>query len=351
MSRHRLLSSLAPRWLSPRCSHTMVLSPTADFATTPQASFRSTMRFTSQPRPPLLPRVHHTQDGSDPTGLPLLPTVHHSPMMPPSPPLIPFAYTFDPPALDAPVPVNYGDDDVAPGQLYATTAPDGAIGRAAAYQYQPLHTQLHTACPSPNLHVHPRIPPSLPDLQPATPRQHSAPAAPSLHVSPPMSPPPLDQPTRKPYWHSTWNEQQLPPPQPPGAAPVDVETDMRRAVLTDPFHLFCPAGLATLPGPLTGGAFLPLRFVEAARTRSEELTSGPCWSLYLYGPQEKVVAFCLHEQCVKARQEVNPVKGSASTHTQFHPTSTSLPFLVLTTACSVLYVRVGCTGSCVRLTR
>lgn len=96
---------------------------------------------------------------------------------------------------------------------------------------------------------------------------------------------------------------------------------MRRSVLTDPFHLFCPAGLSTLPLPLSGGAFLPLRFVDTARTRSEELQSGPCWSLYLYGPQDRVVAFCLHEECVTARQEVNPFKGSVQLTTQ--PTALS----------------------------
>ena len=95
---------------------------------------------------------------------------------------------------------------------------------------------------------------------------------------------------------------------------------MRRAVLEDPFNLFCPAGLATLPDPLTGGAFLPLTFVETARARGvkEVLRSGPCWSFYLYGPHKRLVAFCLHAECVKARQEENPVRGSARlyTHTQ-----------------------------------
>ena len=43
-----------------------------------------------------------------------------------------------------------------------------------------------------------------------------------------------------------------------------------------------------------------LRFVPSARTKREELHSSSDWSLYLFGPQQRVVAFCLHEDCVKA---------------------------------------------------
>ena len=99
-------------------------------------------------------------------------------------------------------------------------------------------------------------------------------------------------------------------------------SETRHAVPSDPLHLFHTPGLSTAPSTPSGGVFLPLRYVETAHVRKEELMSDTCWSLYLYGPRQRVVAFCLHDKCVMARHEVSPFKGSV--HTPSH-TNTPRP--------------------------
>ena len=280
-------------------------NPTAPVAAAPTSPARSTlhsyfssMRFNlisqaSQPRPTGQPQPQSSEP------VPPLPTAHQPSMLGLSPPL--------PPLPDAAT--TFIDENVALAQFYQYTAPDNAIGQAASAQQslpqpppqqhpqRPSLPTLHMPYPSSTLHpaTHPHVtiptsPPLPPLLSSPSPHQHSTTTTTTIHTT-----------------HTTHLTHALP------TTPDDTETNMRRAVLTDPFNLFCPAGLSTLPSPLSGGAFLPLRFVETARSKAEELQSGPCWSLYLYGPQEKVVAFCLHEECVKARQEVNPFKGSPPT--------------------------------------
>ena len=99
----------------------------------------------------------------------------------------------------------------------------------------------------------------------------------------------------------------------------------RQHVLQDPFNLFLAAGLAHRTEPLLdpewSGAFMPLRFVKERKVKAEKkpLQSGALWSLYLYGPHDVLLAFCLHEDCVRDRQEKRPMQGSASARTTRAP--------------------------------
>jgi len=209
---------------------------------------------------------------------PLAPTAADEfyPPPPPLPPLEPFVLPY------------FGDEDMAAAQFYAVTAPNGAIGQAA-YQHDPPHPAFDFDNNLPSPPLRPLQPPaphhSTITTTATTATYHSLPSTTAAPTA-------LD-----PLSTTTTNTD-------------DIETSMRRSILTDPFHLFCPAGLSTLPNPLSGGAFLPLRYVDTARAKGGEmLESGPCWSVYLYGPQEKVVAFCLHADCVRERQEESPFKG------------------------------------------
>ena len=200
-----------------------------------------------------------------------------------------------PPAF-LPSNATYGDDAIAMGLYYSTTAPDSALGQAASHQSTPLPRQYH----------HSRLTQYDSTTQPHH-HQHALPSPLSSPSPPPPPPPSMPTQPTLPFPHAA-GLQQHPP------TSDETENDMRRTVLQEPFNLFLPAGLATLPNPLEGGAFLPLRFVATARTRTEELHSGPWWSLYLYGPLSRVVAFCLHPDCVRTRQEENPLRGSVATH-------------------------------------
>ena len=256
------------------------------------------MRFSFNSQQPPPPRLSHQPYDSQP----LPPAAAQSfPAAPLSPPL---------PPHPSPVPAVYGVDETVLGHFDHYTAPNSAFGRTAS----PSHLQSHTA---ENPFVFSAGPSAV---------ESSSGFASFPPLTQPLAPHPFSAPDYQNYStassstiHTTHTTHVIHPSlaSPSTAAlssPLpDIDADLRRAVLTDPFNLFCPAGLDTVPAhPHSSGAFLPLVFVDKARTKSEkseELESGPCWSIYLYGPQQRVVAFCLHADCVLARQEETPFRG------------------------------------------
>ncbi len=76
----------------------------------------------------------------------------------------------------------------------------------------------------------------------------------------------------------------------------------------NPIGLLRPGDFVMRPNLLNNGA--SVRTKRIVQMSNEELCAGHWWPTYFYGPHNKLVAFCLHGDCVKGREEESPMEGS-----------------------------------------